>query len=71
MVETFINAVQETTDPSLRLVLKKLSDLFALYYLEKDLVEFVEDGYFQRQHGDFVRQKVRQLLDELRYSDSV
>lgn len=66
MVESFQRGVNEIGDENIKSVLKRLSDLFALYYMEKDLVDFIEDGYMTQQQGEFVRQQIRILLDQIR-----
>lgn len=44
----------------------RLQDLFALYYIEESLGEFTEDGYLSQSQIAMLRQKIRQLLDQLR-----
>jgi len=47
-------------------VTSRLQDLFALYYIEESLGEFTEDGYLSQSQIAMLRQKIRQLLDQLR-----
>jgi hypothetical protein len=51
--------------PRLYSVLKTLRNLFALYYIERDLGEFMEDGYFAPAQAELLRQCVKQLLSEV------
>lgn len=65
---SFMNGVEaaKKTHPELHLVLQKLQNLFALYYIEENLGEFTEAGYFSATQVAMVRAKVRQLLEEVR-----
>jgi len=65
MVKSFIEAV-DSAPQELKEILSVLRDLFALYYVEKDLADFLEDGYITAQQGNQVRQHVRRLLGVVR-----
>jgi acyl-CoA oxidase len=47
-------------------VLQNLARLFALYWMEKELGDFLEDGYVTADHSRWVRSAVLQLLDCIR-----
>lgn len=47
-------------------VLGRLRDLFALFHIESQLGEFLEDGYLSGEQADWVRQGVRAAMAELR-----
>jgi acyl-CoA oxidase len=47
-------------------VLTDLAHLFALYWIEKDIGDFLEDGYFSQEKAAWVRSSVLKLLDEVR-----
>jgi len=68
LVLSFINTLTEVkqTAPELLQVLTKLSNLFSLYYIEQDISEFLEDGYFSGKQAQMLREKVRDLLEEVR-----
>jgi hypothetical protein len=64
LVSNFISALEEVKLQHSELYepLKSLSDLFALYLIERDLGDFTEDGYITVQQAQMVRDQVRQLL---------
>eukprot|EP01118_Nematostelium_gracile_P014776 TRINITY_DN5834_c0_g1_i3.p1 TRINITY_DN5834_c0_g1~~TRINITY_DN5834_c0_g1_i3.p1 ORF type:complete len:661 (+),score=163.65 TRINITY_DN5834_c0_g1_i3:142-2124(+) len=66
MVQNFIDGVNQTADPNLRNIIKKLCDLFTLFYLEKDLVDYLEDGFMNSNQAGLVRDSVKFLLDQIR-----
>lgn len=69
ILNTFIITLQDQVKnsyPELFPILKKLLDLFALYWIERDIGDFYEDGYLTSTQGDLVRQAVRMLLKEIR-----
>ena len=43
-----------------------MRSLFALYYMERDLAEFLEHGHLSQAQATLLRQQVRSLLQELR-----
>ena len=49
-----------------RSVLLNLAQLFGLYWMERDIGDFVGDGYFSHDHVKWVRAKVLALLDMIR-----
>lgn len=68
LVSNFIAALEEVKLQHSELYepLKSLSDLFALYLIEKELGDFCEDGYVTVQQAGMVREQVRQLLGVVR-----
>lgn len=68
VLENFQQAVEEASRerPSLHRVLQKLCELFALYYVELDMGEFLEGEHFSAQQASMVHEAVRKLLAELR-----
>lgn len=68
MVVSFHTAVEgvKAEKPELYQVLKRLENLFALYYIEEYLGDFTEGGYLSPAQISFIRAKVRQLLDQVR-----
>jgi len=66
VLDRFVSGVAKTPAGSAEhTVLTKLLKLFALFYLEQDLGEFMEDGYLSPQQAAWTRQGVRRLLKEL------
>jgi len=65
---SFISVVENArkSKPELATVLKRLQDLFALYWIEENLGEFTEDGYLNSQQIAMLRAQVRHLLDLIR-----
>jgi len=47
-------------------VLKNLARLFALFWIEKELGDFLEDGYMSSKEALWVRENVVKLLDIIR-----
>ena len=47
-------------------LMAKVRSLFALYYMERDLAEFLEHGHLSQAQATLLRQQVRSLLQELR-----
>jgi acyl-CoA oxidase len=47
-------------------VLRDLARLFALYWMERELGDFMEDGYLSAQQAGWVRSCVLDLLDAIR-----
>jgi acyl-CoA oxidase len=66
IVMHFTNALKTIPDADLRQVLTKLSALFALYYLEQDIGEFLEIGYLNSAQAEWTRENVRDLLRQIR-----
>jgi acyl-CoA oxidase len=66
IVSFFVKAYQSLEQGPIQDILKKLCDLFALYHIEQDAVQFIEDEYMSRSQLEFVRSAVRQLLQEIR-----
>eukprot|EP01101_Sappina_pedata_P006818 TRINITY_DN3487_c0_g1_i1.p1 TRINITY_DN3487_c0_g1~~TRINITY_DN3487_c0_g1_i1.p1 ORF type:complete len:678 (+),score=289.89 TRINITY_DN3487_c0_g1_i1:34-2067(+) len=67
-VNNFVQAVAKPNiaSPALTKTLRDLCDLYALHTIEKDLADFLDDGYFTTQHTAFVRERVLHYLDEVR-----
>jgi len=70
LLNNFINAVNEAESVDLTLfrVLNMLKNLFALYYVEKDLGDFNEDGFMSVSQIQMLKLQVRELLTKLRPS---
>lgn len=68
IVGNFHKAVEDAKQNHAKLypVLAKLSDLFALYNIEQDIGDFLEDGYVNMAQAALIRAEVRTLLDEIR-----
>jgi acyl-CoA oxidase len=47
-------------------VLQDLLRLFALYWMERDVGDFLEDGYLHSKHASWIRQNVVHLLHVIR-----
>jgi acyl-CoA oxidase len=47
-------------------VLRDLARLFALYWIEKDIGEFLEDGYFSKKQASWISPNVLKALDAVR-----
>jgi acyl-CoA oxidase len=47
-------------------VLSDLARLFALYWMEREMGDFLEDGYLSQEQAGWVRANVLQLLDAIR-----
>jgi acyl-CoA oxidase len=47
-------------------VLRDLARLFALYWMERELGDFLEDGFLSAEHARWVRSNVLLLLDTIR-----
>lgn len=67
MLISFVKVVERNTAiPAIHKVLKRLCDLFALFHIEKDLSEFLEDGYLNRKQISAMKDQSRHLLTEIR-----
>lgn len=49
-------------------VLSDLAILFALYWMEKDMGDFLEDGYLQQKHAKWVAENVLKSLTSIRFN---
>ena len=47
-------------------VLEDLAILFALFWIERDIGDFLEDGYIDAAHCRFIRQSILKMLDKVR-----
>lgn len=66
VLEQFIEQVNTTENPSLRTVLKKLCDLFALSQIEKNKGWYLEHGYMEGVKTKSIRAMVNKLCWEVR-----
>jgi acyl-CoA oxidase len=57
---------QTNAGPNEIAVLQDLARLFGLYWMEKDLGDFLEDGYLSSQQATWVRSNVLKMLDVIR-----
>ena len=62
ILNNFIDALKHLRTPSLLPVLTTLARLFALAHMEKEMGEFLEDGFLSAKQADWVRESVRNLL---------
>jgi acyl-CoA oxidase len=71
LIENFINGIDEE-EGALSIgqaesdVLRDLARLFALYWMERELGDFMEDGYLSAEQASWVRSSVLFLLDRIR-----
>lgn len=54
------------THPDLYPPLKRLSDFFALWSMEKNLADFLESGFLAPHHATLIHQEVCTLMAEIR-----
>jgi acyl-CoA oxidase len=66
VLEQFIGKVSETTDESLKAILKQLCDLFALSQLEKNKGWYLESGYMEGVKTKAIRKMVDKLCAKVR-----
>ncbi|EPR68221.1 acyl-CoA dehydrogenase family protein [Cyclobacterium qasimii] len=66
ILEKFIEKIEQTTDPELKQVLKRLCDLFALYQIETHNGWYLEQGYMEGIKSKAIRKMVNQLCWEIR-----
>jgi len=66
LLKSFVDGVAQTADKECQVVLKDLCDLFALYYIERNVGDFMEDHYFEPKHTKLIRTGVYSLLDRIR-----
>ncbi len=57
---------EKNTNPAIIKIMKMLCDLFALFYLEKDMSVLLEEGYLNRKQAVLIRNQVRFLLGVVR-----
>jgi len=65
VLEQFVAGVERCEDPSLRAMLKKLCDLYALWAIEQDKGWFLESGYIEPIKSKAIRKQVDQLCYEV------
>lgn len=75
LLKNFIEAVNEvkndTSSPLGKAEINVLTDcihLFALYWIEKDLGDFMEDSYISRKQSKMLRDLILQMLKKVRYN---
>lgn len=66
ILEKFMAKVNQTPDPAIQSVLKKLCSLFALYQLESHKGWYLEQGYMEGVKTKAIRKMVNQLCWEIR-----
>jgi acyl-CoA oxidase len=80
LLQSFLEAVKNATDTSIKSVLKKLCDLFALYNVDANASEFIEDHCILYRHTlistyspdinsshlQVIRKQISVLLDHIR-----
>jgi len=71
LLQNFIRGIedeerQSTVSPSEIAVLKDMGRLCALYWMEKELGDFLEDGFLSAKQASWVRANVLQMLDAIR-----
>ena len=71
LLNNFMNGISDeernaTVGPNEVAVLNDLARLFALYWMEKDMGDFLEDGYFSAEQAHWVRSNVIKLLEVIR-----
>jgi len=66
IVWSFATAVEKSKGSPLYAPLSRLRDLFALYNIEKEMGDFLEDNVIAKEQAGLVREEVRQILLEIR-----
>jgi len=66
ILEQFIRQVEETKDADIKVVLKKLCQLFALSQIEKNKGWYLESGYMEGVKTKAIRKMVNQLCWDIR-----
>ncbi len=66
VIEQFIKAVNDCEDPAVKIVLKKLCDLYALSTIEKHKGWYLEQEYMQPVKTKAIRRLVNQLCQSVR-----
>lgn len=66
VLEQFIEQVNQTEEPALKTILKKLCDLFALSQIEKNKGWYLEHGYMEGVKTKAIRRMVNKLCWEVR-----
>jgi len=65
-LQAFADAVVKEQDSGNKAVLSRLLYLFGMFWIEKDMGDFVEDGYLNQAQAADVRAEVVALINELR-----
>eukprot|EP00127_Corallochytrium_limacisporum_P000176 Clim_evm37s6 gene=Clim_evmTU37s6 len=65
ILESFSSRLQSMAG-DLRAPVKPLFDLFALYHIEKDLGQFMKDGYLSLGISEKIRNEIRNIMNEIR-----
>jgi len=66
IIKTFADAVERAPDASLKRVLRILFELYSLGGILARTGIFLEDGFMSKQQMEYIRQRVVQLLAEIR-----
>ncbi len=66
VLRTFVEAINKTSDPNLKKVLKKLCDLYALHTIELHKGWYLEHDYMQGSKTKAIRRVVNKLCKEVR-----
>ena len=66
ILEKFIEKIEQTTDPELKEVLKRVCALFALYQIETHNGWYLEQGYMEGNKSKAIRKMVNQLCWDIR-----
>ncbi len=66
LVDSFVKGIEDCKDESVKPILTKLAQLFALHNLEKDRGWFLENGYIEGGKSKAIRTLVNRLVSELR-----
>lgn len=65
IVQQFAAAVDKATGAE-KEALGKLCSLFGLFYMEKEMADFLQDGYITSKQAGWVREEIRKLLPVIR-----
>lgn len=66
VLEQFNKAIDEVSEPDSKVILLKLSQLYALSQIEKNKSWYLEDGYMEAAKTKAIRKQVNQLCWEIR-----
>jgi len=66
ILQHFVNGVESCEDETLRKPLKKLCDLFALWYIEKNAAFYLENGFMEGVQSKAISRQIEKLCFEVR-----
>eukprot|EP00957_Ditylum_brightwellii_P008207 621120-Ditylum_brightwellii.AAC.1 len=70
LLSNFVSGIEEESNKTLgqaeTSVMKELAVLFGLYWIEREMGDFLEDGYLNEHHGRWIRRGVITMLDKIR-----